>query len=349
MEQCYEESWWRLKSKLWAVRIRLKRHEEGLEKHFKNASDFLVKCQIIEPYIEKGTLRGCVCPWEIGTFDREGFTILEDFHDTLEAIWVWSYYTKLSGKDTYKSNIEKGWEYIIANWERFIPSAQKDEGLYDCSHVILSGALYEKVFADKCYHKLLDFAGDRLASRLLKIRSVRGKGYSDPWWMTACLAYVAQSLKHHKWLEVSTGFVKRNLIEKELPFTDVAKEPRYGGPGGHNFFSINANKVLALLSCLPFKAVAKKMVLQKFLPLAPRQFIKRYEDENPWNANVATALGKCYLSTGEEEFLRGYFVIMDELNTRTQNSVLSRSEKFPVKESWVTFFYAYAYTSVLSK
>lgn len=203
-----------MKSKLGAVRIRLKRHEDALEKHFKNASDFLVKCQIVEPYVEKGVLRGCVCPWEIGTFDREGFTILEDFHDTLEAIWVWSYYSKLSERDSYKFNIEAAWRYITANRERFIPSAKKTEGLYDCFHVILSGALYEKVFADKSYHNLLDFAGDRLASHLLKIRSVKGKGYLDPWWMTACLAHVAQSLKYHKWLDVSTGFVKRNIIKK---------------------------------------------------------------------------------------------------------------------------------------
>ncbi len=338
-----------MKSKLGAIRLRSKRHKKGLKKHFENASDFLVKCQIIEPYVEKGALRGCVCPWEIGTLDREGFTILEDFHDTLEAIWVWSYYSKLSGRHTYKSNIEAGWAYITANWERFIPSDQKDEGLYDCSHVILSGALYEKVFADKSYHNLLVSAGDRLASHLLKIRSLKGKGYSDPWWMTACLAHVAKSLRNHKWLEASRDFIKRNLIDEEDPFTDVSKEPHYRGLGGHNFFSINANKVLALLSCFPFKAVAKDMVLRKFLPLTPRQFTKRRADENAWNANVATALGKCYLSTGEEEFLRRYFAIMDELNAKAKNSALSRSDKFPVKESWVTFFYAYAYTSVVSK
>jgi len=167
--------------------------------------------------------------------------------------------------------------------------------------------------------------------------------------MTACLGHAAQSLRHHKWFEVTTDFVKRNLVEKETPFTDVAKEPHYRAPGGHNFFSINANKVLALLSCLPFEASAKKMVLQKFLPLTPRQFIKQRADENPWNANVATALGKCYLSTGEEEFLHRYFAIMDELNERANNSALPRSAKFPVKESWVTFFYANAYVSVISK
>lgn len=327
----------------------LKRHSIDLEKYFRFASDFLVKCQIIEPYVQKGTLRGCVCPWEIGAQDREGFTILEDFHDTLEAICVWSYYTKFSGKDTYKPNIEKGWEYITTNWERFIPVDKKDEGLYDCSQMVLSGTLYENVFADKSCHSLVNFAGDRLAHYLTRIRSAKGREYFDPWWMAVCLSYAARPLSRHEWLEATMNFVKHNLIGKAFPFSEVEKEPWHRGPGGHNFFSVNANKVLALLSCFPSEAFCKEMVTQKFLPLAPRQFVKRRVDENPWNANIATALGKCYLSTGLEEFLCRYFAIMDELEARAQNSALSRSEKFSVRESWVTFFYAYAYASIISE
>jgi hypothetical protein len=319
------------------------------ENYFRFASNFLVKCQIIEPYVQKGILRGCVCPWEIGIQDREGFTILEDFHDTLEAIWVWSYYSKLSKKATYKSNIEKGWEYITANWERFIPVGKKDEGLYDCSQMVLSCTLYEKVFADKSCHSLLDFAGDRLADYLARIRSAKGREYLDPWWMAACLSYAARLLSHYEWLEAAMNFVKHNLIEKAFPFSEVEREPWHRGPGGHNFFSVNANKVLALLSCFPSEAVGKEMVRQRFLPFAPRQFVKRRVDENPWNANIAAALGKCYLSTGLEEFLHRYFAIMDELKARAQNSALSRSKKLSVRESWVTFFYAYAYASVISE
>ena len=317
--------------------------------YFKNASDFLVKCQIIEPYVQKGILRGSVCPWEIGVADAYGFTILEDFHDTLEAMWVWSYYTKVSRKDTYKSNIEMGWNYVTTNFERFIPPRKENEALYDCSQVILCGSFYEKIFADNSYQKWIETAGNRLARYLLKTRSSRGREYSDPWWMASCLASAAQSLGHDEWLETATTFVRRSIIEREKPFSNVEKEPRHRGPGGHDFFSSNANKVLALLSCFPSKAIAKEIIAYKFLPLAPKQFIKRHVDENPWNANVAAALGKSYLFTSEEEFLHRYFAIMDELKKRDvqKSSALPRSEEFPVKESWVTFFYAYAYASVI--
>ncbi len=62
-----------------------------------------------------------------------GFTIVEDFHDTLEAIWVWSYYTKISKSLAYKSNIHMAWEYVTANFPHFVPAADEEGGLYDCA------------------------------------------------------------------------------------------------------------------------------------------------------------------------------------------------------------------------
>lgn len=340
-----------------AIHTRLRKHVEDLEMYFKNASDFLVKCQIIDPYVQKGTLKGSVCPWEISVADTWGFTILEDFHDTLEAMWVWCYYTGVSRKDTYEPNIEMGWSYVTTNFERFIPPAKENEGLYNCSHVILCGSLYEKIFLDNSYHKWIEAAGNRLARYFLKIRSSK-RDRSDfwmkscfAWWMASCLASAAQSLGNNEWLEAAKTFVRRTIIEKEKPFSKVEKEPRHKGPGNHECFSCNANKVLALLSCFPSEKVVKETLVHKFLPLTPKKFVKRHVDENPWNANVGAALGKSYLHTSKEEFLHSYFAIMDELNRRdVQNSLaLPRSEKFPVRESWVTFFYAYAYAAVIAK
>jgi len=165
--------------------------------------------------------------------------------------------------------------------------------------------------------------------------------------MTACLASAAQSLEHREWLEVARKFVRQKVIEEQTPFSNVENEPRHKGPGGHDFFSSNANKALALLSSFPSQPVATKIVVNKFLPATAKSFVKRHADENAWNANLATALGKSYSLTGEEEFLCRYFSIMDELKKRdSQNSsALPRSERYSIKESWVTSFYAYAYAS----
>jgi len=333
--------------------MQMKRHVKDLEKHFKNASDFLVKCQIVEPYVQKGTLKGSVCPWEISVADTWGLTILEDFHDTLEAIWVWCYYKGISERDTYKPNIEIAWNYVTKNFERFIPLNREKEGLYDCSYLVLSGSLYEKIFKDNTYHKLVETAGNRLARYFKELAEKRD--CSDwmtescwAWWMASCLGSVAQVLGNSEWLEAAKTFVERTVVEEEKPFCSVEKEPRHRGPGDHECFSCNANKVLALVSCYPSK-IAEKIIMDKFLALIPKQFVKREVDENPWNANVAMALGKSYQLTHEEKFLHSYLAIMDELKKRDiqNSSALPRSEDFRARESWVTFFYAYAYSSVI--
>jgi hypothetical protein len=331
-------------------------HVNNFERHLKNASDFLVKCQIAEPYVQKGILQGSVCPWEIGVADTSGLTILEDFHDTLEAMWVWCYYTRVSDKQTFTPNIKMGWNYVTNNFERHIPPTKENEGLYDCSHVVLCGSLYEEIFSDKSYHKWIENAGNRLARYLLDVGSSR-RDYSDfwvescfVWWMASCLGSSAQVLGNGEWLEAARTFVKHSIIEKERPFSNVEKEPRpAGGPGDHECHSCNANKALAILCCCPSEKVLKCMIVDKFLSITPKRFVRRPVDENPWNANVAMALGKSYLLTGEDEFLERYFSIMDALKKRDVqgSSALPRSEGFRARESWVTFFYAYAYASVI--
>jgi len=331
---------------------RLNVHRRYLPIHFEKASQFLVKCQIVEPYVEKGTLHGCICPWEIGESAEEGaFPIVEDFHDTLEAIWVWSYFTKVSHKQNFKPNIDWAWKYIVKNWGRFIGKEKnEDKCLYDCSYVLLSRIFYEKVFNDNKYEKLVTQAGNRLEKYLNTLKSTEGREYYDPFWMSYCLGLAAKSLKQKKWLRNAETFVKKTIVSIENPFSIIEKEPHHVGPGGHDFFSQNANKALALISCLNREKIAKETILKKFLPCVPKRFVSRHADENAWNAHLATAIGNSYVFTGNEELLYPYFAIMKELEIRDEqkNAALPRSPSFSRRESWVTFFYAHAYTSVIN-
>ena len=97
------------------------------------------------------------------------------------------------------------------------------------------------------------------------------------------------------------------------------------------------------------KGDAKDLLESKFLPCLPKKFVHRHADENAWNAHLATAIGKSYILTGNEEFLRRYFAIMNELGLRdkSKSAALLRSPAFGRRESWVTFFYAHAYSSIL--
>lgn len=331
--------------------LKLRRHGQNLNKHFRKASKFLIKCQIIEPYVSEGTLYGCICPWEIGESADEGaFPIVEDFHDTLEAIWVWSYYAKASKKMIFKPNIDKAWKYVIDNWNRFIGSRQDSEnkGLYDCSHVLLAGALYQSAFRDYVHRDKLVQAGDRLKRYLSGLLTTEGRGYYDPFWMAHCLGLAAKALDEKTWLEASNEFVKRTLLKNAKTFQKVTGEPNRVGPGGHDFFSKNANKALAVMSCLAEEAEVRRVLLEKFLPCLPNGFVLRRVDENAWNAHLASSIGKSYSVTKDVRFLRRYFSVMDELETRGLRSsgALPRSPSFERRESWVTFFLAHAYASV---
>jgi hypothetical protein len=330
---------------------KLRNHERSLESHLKKASEFLVKCQIIEPYVEKGMLHGCVCPWEIGESADDGmFPILEDYHDTLESIWVWSLYSKLGRGLSFKPNIDWAWTYIIRNWKRFIGKEnRKDKSLYDCSYVLFSGIMFGTVFDDSRYEGQLMQAGNRLAEYLGTPGSIEGREYFDPFWMVHCLELAAKKLKQKRWRKVAETFVENTLVHVKNPFSSVAEEPVHEGPGGHDFFSKNANMALALMSCFGHKRTAGEILSTKFLPCVPAKFVLRHVDENAWNAHLAAALGKAYVLTGNEEFLRRFFVIMNELASRDagKSAALSRSSSFSRRESWVTFFYAHAHASVM--
>jgi hypothetical protein len=328
---------------------KLAHHKKNLETHFRLASEFLVKCQIIEPYVEKGTLHGCVCPWEIGDSADEGaFPILEDFHDTLEAIWVWSYHTKASRRQSFKPNIDWAWMYIVKNWKRFIGKEESEnKSLYDCSHVLFSEIFYTQVFNDNQYKQLILQAGSRLENHLKKLKSPEGREYHDPFWMAHCLSLAAKSLKKEEWLKTAETFVKRNIVSKKNPFSKVEREPHHKGSGGHDFFSKNANKALASISCLN-QETAEEIIIESFLPCLPSTFVSRHVDENAWNAHLATAIGKSFILTDNENFLRPYFAIMKELEKRDikKSAALPRSSSFLRRESWVSFFYAQAYSTV---
>jgi len=329
---------------------RLKLHMKNAEKVFAEASNFLVRCQIIEPYVEKGTLYGCVCPWEIvQSAEENALPILEDFHDTLEAIWVWTHYAKISGREEYKPNIEWAWNYTAKNWKRFISQKplHADKCLYDCAHLLNAGTFYEKVFHDEKMRQLIETAGNHIADHLSRFPSPKPREYSDPFWMTTCLAYAAKHVKKPKWRETAKKYLKNQILGKEKPFSSIESEPRHRGPGGHDFFSKNANKALALMESFPSEPRVKQMLVENFLPTTPKGFITRHADENAFNAHVATALGKAYKLTREAKFLERYFAVLDELDGRMRGGGIKRSPEFPLRESWATYFYVNAYASIL--
>jgi len=56
----------------------------------------------------------------------------------------------------------------------------------------------------------------------LKVKSPKGREYSDPWWMTHCLASAAALLDNDEWFEITKKFVEKNILERKKRFYKIA-------------------------------------------------------------------------------------------------------------------------------
>lgn len=169
---------------------------------FARASRFLVRCQIVEPYVREGLLYGAVCPWEIA----HGWPLLEDFHDTLEAVWVWACYTKLSGDYSFIEQLEKAVEYVASNTHRFLVSGNRSL-YYDCSHMLLAAIALERARGCGRLMRAASKCADLLTEYLSSLRSMDKREYGDPWWMIASLSWYARHNENHKLLSFAKDLV----------------------------------------------------------------------------------------------------------------------------------------------
>ena len=317
----------------------LRRHRADERAHFQVASVFLTRCQVLSPHVERGSLRGVVCPWEIEDTSPTTHPILEDFHDTLEAIWVWSHHRRLSDDGKFDENIRQAWRYIFRNLGRFEPLQP-----YDASHVLL--ALIEDDRWSRQDKTLGTKATSALRSYLKKLGEYDGREYHDPFWMLFALARFAAARDDKALSTFVMATLNRWKREGAFRLMPLAEEPKDVGPGGHDFFSSNANKVLAVAEVLGPRPKANAWLESDAIPNLVNGFVRREADENAWNANVAAAMAAAYNISRSPIFLEEYFAIMHELRKRDTFGVCSLPRQpgsYRDNESWVTFFWSFAY------
>lgn len=325
----------------------LKSHRENETAHFRRAATFLTRCQLLSPYVEKGLLRGVVCPWEIKQTSQATSPILEDFHDTLEAIWVWSHYRKIAGNRDFDANVEEAWSYVSKNLNRFQPFEP-----YDASHALLVlSELTEARRSGKLW-TLRTRAVETVQKYLSTLDQYEGREYHDPFWMLFALSRYGRAHGDNTVLAFVRRIHKRWEIRGAFHMTAFDLEPKHIGPGNHDFFSSSANKVLAFTATLGPVQKAKTWLEGRVLPLIPKGFVSRHVDENPWNAHVASAMAIGFNITNNPAFLREYFSIVNELmrrDKRRMRSLPRQPGSYRGNESWVTFFWSFAYAELCRK
>jgi hypothetical protein len=293
----------------------------------------------LSPHVERGSLRGVVCPWEIEETSPTTHPILEDFHDTLEAIWVWSHHRRLTGDRKFDANIREAWRYIFRNLGRFEPLQP-----YDASHALL--ALIEDGRWSREKRTFGTEATDVLRSYIRRLDEYDGREYHDPFWMLFALARFAAARDDKALSAFVRATYRRWKRAGAFRLTSPSEEPRHIGPGGHDFFSSNANRVLAATEALGSHPETNAWLEGDAIPSLATDFVRREADENAWNANLATAMAAAYNISRNPAFLEEYFAIMNELRMRDTRGVCSLPRQpgsYRENESWVTFFWSFAY------
>lgn len=299
-------------------------------KRIKRIAEFLTGCQILES--QDRTL-GTVCPWEL----NRSLPAREDYHDTLQALWVWEAYESLTDDHSFRKNQEAGWQYVLRNQDRFLsPTSPEAWNLgYDSSYVLLATNRQGRLSSER---KLLAARASRVLAESVKSNPEPGlREYSNPWWHVSNLANYGKRMKDKRCLEIARAYAEKWL--PSMKFRRGFREGYHSGPGKHDFFSSHG---LAIYAACCTDTVS--LLPTSLMDMLPDRFIARKNDENPWNASVCWGLGRLLSVTPNERLSRSYESIMRILDERAKKrgGVLARSEDFPAGESWAAFFWIFA-------
>jgi hypothetical protein len=299
-------------------------------KRIRRVAEFLTDCQILE---SRKPILGTVCPWEL----NRSLPAREDYHDTLQALWVWETYESLAGDHSFSENQKAGWRYVLRNQDRFL-SPTNPEALnpdYDSCYVLLATNCRSRLSSEM---KLLAERASRVLAESIKSDPDPGlREYFNPWWHVSNLADYGKKMKDRRCLGLARAYA-----EKWLPcmnFKPGFKERYHSGPGRHDFFASHGLMIYA--ACCTDTVSLLPTGLMNMLP---DSFVVRKNDENPWNASVCWGLGKLINVTADERLSRSYESIMRVLNERVRKlgGGLARDKVFPERESWATFFWIFA-------
>ena len=299
-------------------------------KRIKRVAEFLTDCQILE---SREPILGTVCPWEL----NRSLPAREDYHDTLQALWVWEKYESLTGDHSFSENQEAGWRYVLRNQDRFL-SPTSPEALnpsYDSSYVLLATNCGTRLPSER--RLLAERASGVLAESIKSNPDPRLREYFNPWWHVGNLADYGKKRNDRRCLELAIAYAEEWL--PRMKFRPGFKEEDHSGPGKHDFFSSHGLMIYA--ACC---TDTTSLLPTGLTDLLPDRFVARKNDENPWNASVCWGLGRLISVAPNECLLRSFESIMEVLfeRARRNRGVLARAEDFPERESWATFFWIFA-------
>jgi hypothetical protein len=128
---------------------------------------FVTTMQVVDPTIDFGGIR-----------EGEHLLTIIQSDNTSESIWLWSHYYRLSGTDTYHTNVDAAWAYIMNH------PAYNEEGndsqitgyyrRYNCSWALRAVMEFSDVYGDATYAAYGDSCASYLCHNPMKLNGLTG-------------------------------------------------------------------------------------------------------------------------------------------------------------------------------
>jgi len=273
--------------------------------------------------------KGTVCPWEL----NKGLDFQEDFHDTLEALWVWNRYRKTFDAPDFDENITLARDYIERTSERVVFSrdAHPITRCYDAAFLLLLGMELPGL------EEHMTKAADILKNAVKGLERFDQREYRNPFWH--CSILYDYGIRSGDDDAMSSSLAPFESIKTRESLLPDYTEPHHKGPGGHDFFSSWGISLYYLCTA------SRELTRDIQRPKVRNWYQKRERDEYAFNLSRCWGLGKLYRQTGKTWALEAFFNIWDNIPCEPEKG-LPRQHDFPAPESWASFFQVFAYLSV---
>lgn len=289
----------------------------------RESAKFLRLCQV-----NTGEIAGTECPWELNA----GMEAREDYHDTLEALYVWSLPENINDNREFISNALR---YIKYRFKVFQESIEPIKS-YDAAYMVFSLGGYRKNSHDNSVNNMIQYAEKYLENYFIGKPDRNLRDYSNPYWKAGLYGtYLIMSGKPINFL--------RKWIEEDPYLISPLKEINNEGPGymfHHDFISMYGAKLYAI------GTLKANFDFDNFASTIPFGFTKRKFDEVAFNSIVMTGLVSILPQLSgsvRENTIKTIKNIENEIDSRVEGGGLRRGGNyFHLRESWPTFFYTYA-------
>ena len=121
--------------------------------------NYLERIRLMADFVASYQVSDSMSPEYGGIIESEHQPNIIETDNTQEAIWVWSRWFELTGRDDYRVNIDRAWVYVLnhpAYWEHGGQPTSVWYAVWNCGLAFMAEARYRAAYGDSSYRSYAD-------------------------------------------------------------------------------------------------------------------------------------------------------------------------------------------------